>query len=638
MWIPLIKDIAICALLCLVVWLPLGRWFLAKLGDACCGSVILSTALGLAGWGFSILVLGLMGWLHPWTVALVAAALFLSLRLHRYFRRAAVPSRSFSLCWEEKIFYACMGVLSGIYLLLALASAGAPELAFDALNVHLPYARDAAVSNRIQFLPNNWSSIMPALPLMSYITAFLFSGLALAKLLNPVVYFLCGGVVYYFLQKWWGSVRALAGALLFWSCPVALYEATTTLIDLPLALYSAISLLALLEWTRSEEKPYLQLSAVGLGLALGCKYHALFWVPPIAFILLWHSRRVQGRPATEVLKLQIGYWLIVAALFFPWLLRAWYFTGNPVFPAANSFFESPYFTPAMEQAAQAAYENEGIGRSLVSILKLPWAVTFNPAPFRGTLGVVFFVGVAAALIRRQAPQICYALISVALYFYTWALTAQEIRYLLPLVPLLSLLTVSGLAGTGRSAPQRPRSEMARGEWVYRVSWMLGMIVILLGSAIALPNVYPRLVGGWTYWHSYKSPLSLFMGRETAEQYLERDVPSIYVYNYVNEHLDRDHRILLVNDASRFYSRVPTLYSFTLEGERILLEDTEGGVVRRLKESGISHVLLNYNSIEPLPGVEPRRGVYFFLDEGFQGKYLEPLFSKNNVVLYRLASP
>ena len=95
------------------------------------------------------------------------------------------------------------------------------------------------------------------------------------------------------------------------------------------------------------------------------------------------------------------------------------------------------------------------------------------------------------------------------------------------------------------------------------------------------------------------------------------------------------RILLLNDAAQFYARVPTLYSYTVEGEEILLQETSEGVLRKLKESGITHVLLNYNGVAPLPGVVPRRGVYFFMDPTFQEKHLETMYAKNNVVLYRL---
>ncbi|MBP1602149.1 MAG: hypothetical protein H6Q06_2300, partial [Acidobacteria bacterium] len=125
------------------------------------------------------------------------------------------------------------------------------------------------------------------------------------------------------------------------------------------------------------------------------------------------------------------------------------------------------------------------------------------------------------------------------------------------------------------------------------------------------------------------------GKQTAQEYLSRDVPSIYVYDYVNANLRATDRVLLLNDSAQFYSRIPTLYSFTVEGERILQETTEEGVMRRLKESGISHVLLNYNGVAPLSGVEPRQGVYFFLSPGFRERHLGTIFSRNNVTLYRV---
>ena len=68
---------------------------------------------------------------------------------------------------------------------------------------------------------------------------------------------------------------------------------------------------------------------------------------------------------------------------------------------------------------------------------------------------------------------------------------------------------------------------------------------------------------------------------------------------------------------------------------MLQEQTEQGVLGRLKEFGLTHVLLNYNGIAPIRGVAPRRGVYFFLDRRFREQNLEQVWSANNVVLYRV---
>jgi hypothetical protein len=621
--VELLKDLLLCGAIVFFLWVPLGRWALSLIGR---GSLpdphVLALTLGMAAWGCLILILGLAGALYKTVLVLIAVLLFL--KLHRHWKPVNPGLATTPVSRFERIFVLVFTAISAIYSGLVLASALAPEVAFDSLNVHLPYARDAAASHRISFAPNNWNSSMPALPLMSYITAFLLSGLPLAKLFNVVCYLACGGVTYWFARRWWSPIHGVAAALLVWSSPVVLYEATTALVDLPLTLYSAVAVFSFLEWTRRQESSYLWLSAATLGLALSCKYHAALWFIPILLILGWHSLRRRTQTPRQTLRLAVSYSVIAAAVFLPWLLRTWYYTGNPVFPVANSFFASPYFTPAMEKAALAMYDNEGVGRSWQALVQLPWTVTFHPGPFRGNLGVLFLPGVVLALVRRKTPQIRFGLMLAGAYFYLWALTLQEIRYLLPLTPLLSVLTSFGLLG----------DEPATRQFKARLAYA-GLVLILCGSVMNFPSVYPLWTKEWTYWHSYQSPLAYLLGRETRQDFMRRDLPSVYVYDFINEKLAAPDRILLLNDWAQFYARVPTLYSYTVEGEEILLQETEEGVLGKLKESGITHVLLNYNGIAPLPGVVPRQGVYFFLDRTFQDKNLQAIYSKNNVVLYRL---
>ncbi len=590
--------------------------------------------LGMGAWGLWIFLLGVVGLLYPSLILVSVIGLFLTLKLHRYIM-PPIPPFAQAAEKDERLARGLMGGIGIAYLVLVAGSALAPEVAFDSLNVHLPYARNAALSHRMVFEPNNWSSAMPALPLMTYITAFLFSGVNLAKLFNLLCYAACAGMVYCFGRRWWNQKVALAAALLFLSCPVALYEATTALIDLPLTLFSTLAVLALLEWTLGGEREMLWLSAVSLGLAMGCKYHAAFLLAPVFLLILFHSLIRRRHGVRRTLAFLFQFLLIAFVLFLPWLYRTWHYTGNPVFPAANWLFKSPYFTPQMAAAAQAAYANEGVGVSLREIALLPWTVTVHPGPFRGTLGFIFLPAVILALVRRISQPVGYGLVLVACYFYAWALTAQEIRYLLPLAPLLSLLAAAALLANRQAGADLSQRRSLTPSWLRQAAQIAGFIAVVAGSLLAFPWWYPAVVKEWTYWHSYQSPLRYLFGRQTAQDFVLRDIPSIHVYDYINAHLNGRDRILLLNDASRFYSRVPTLYSFTVEAERFLLQDTEDGVMAGLTASGITHVLLNYNGIAPLPGVAPRRGVYFFLDKRFQELHLEPLYSSNNVVLYRV---
>jgi len=629
-----VEDLVICTVFALLVWAPLGRWMVLRLFRASAPARIsIAIPLGMGAWGFWVLSLGAAGVLYPGVLLASAAGLYLLPGLRRQLLPAGFRHVRFD-GKRDRLILVLMGSIGFAYLVIVAASALAPESAFDSLNVHLPYARDAALAHRVSFDPNNWSSVMPALPLMTYITAFVFSGVTLAKLFNALCWALCAALAFRFARRCWDTKIAAAAALLVLSCPVALYEATTALIDLPLAMFSSLAVFALLDWTLTGEEPMLRLSAAALGLAMGCKYHAAFWLAPFLIVILFHALSVRRSGLRRALASALQYLLIAFVLCVPWLFRAWYYTGNPVFPAANGLFKSPYFTAEMAAAASAAYANEGVGNSLRELALLPWTVTFHPGPFRGTPGFVFLPALVLALARRLPRPVGYGMAITACYFYSWALSAQEIRYLVPLVPLISVLAAAGLLAPGRERAHHAPAASPVGAW-RRAAVVAGALVVVAGSTLAFPWWYPAVVKEWTYWHSYQSPFSYLLGRESAQEFLKRDVPSIYVYDYVNSHLDGRNRILLLNDAARFYSRAPTLYSFTVEAERILLEETEAGVVAGLTASRITHVLLNYNGIAPLRGVAPRKGVYFFLDRHFQERYLESVYSCNNVVLYRV---
>jgi hypothetical protein len=586
-------DILILGATALLFWAPVGRVLLGKIGIGRSEQGIsLPVAIGMGFWGYCVLLMGCLGLIYGWALASGAGLLILALGAHRYIFPAVDASAAPGAgSRADRVFVLIAMAISLAYIAIGLGSALSPELSFDALNVHLPYARDSAAAHRAGFAPNNWSSVMPALPLMAYITAFAWSGVTLAKLFNLLCYVAAGGTVWWFAMRRWGRVHAAAATLLFLSSPLAIYEATTALIDLPFALFSAIAVFTLLEWTVGGKESFLRLSALSLGLAFGCKYHAAFWFLPIFLVLAWHCLNAKKTGVAAAFSLMARYALIAAAPAVPWLVRAWYFSGNPVFPLANSLFRSPYFPPAMEAAAKAMYANQGVGRSFQALALLPWTVTFHPGAFRGTPGLLLLPGAVLAAILIRTRQARYALLLAALYFYTWAMTAQEIRYLLPLIPLLAILAAAGILGTGVTLEKQP------------------------GARVGL-----RLAG-----------------KETLQEFLNRDVPSIYVYDYINANLCSRDRVLLLNDSAQFYSRIPTLYSFTVEGERILRQTSEEGVLRELKESGISYVLLNYNGVKPLSGVEPRQGVYFFLNRGFQDRHLKSVFSRNNVVLYRVGS-
>jgi hypothetical protein len=634
-WAELLKNLLYFAAFAMVLWAPLGRWILARWDEKSLrNATSLPIAIGMGTWALLVLLLGVTGLLYRPVLVVLGIILFAVLRLDRYLlpRKSERDNRRMSV--EQVVFIAILAATTLIYFSLVFASAFAPEMSYDALNAHLPYARDSAIAHRAGFARNNWSSMMPSLSLMSYITAFLFSNVTLAKLFNVLCYLIGGGILYWFTRRWWGGIHAATACVLFWSCPVALYEATTAMVDLPLTVFSAIAVLSLMEWIRRENFVFFWLSAISLGLALGCKYQAGFWILPLLILIWWHEAKVRMCDSRRVLALTLKYSLVAFLIFLPWLVRAYIYTGNPVFPVANNIFKSPLFPPTMDAAARGVYANIGEGFSAIKLFRLPWAVFFKPAPFHGTLGAIFFIGTLLALLRHKTPQVQNGLFCALIFFGTWAITAQEIRYLLPLLPLLAILTTAGFLGTN-SEPRIESGEAGNAKWIKRLGYYGGMAAIVAGSCMAFPLIYPKLIHDWTYWHSFKSPFPYLLGCETQEEFLQRDVPSIYVFDYINKNLKAGDLVYLLGEGAVFYSHVPALYSFTVDGDSILLQETEEDLIAKLKQVGVTHVLLNYSSAVPIPGVKIRPGVYFFLDKGFVARHLAPIYARNNVALYRV---
>ena len=72
---------------------------------------------------------------------------------------------------------------------------------------------------------------------------------------------------------------ALTGVLIFLSTPLIMRLAASAYVDLGLAFFINVTLLALTEWHESGRIGYFFISAAALGLGLGTKYNGLLALP-----------------------------------------------------------------------------------------------------------------------------------------------------------------------------------------------------------------------------------------------------------------------------------------------------------------------------------------------------------------------
>ncbi|MBI5630298.1 MAG: hypothetical protein HY921_05385 [Elusimicrobia bacterium] len=251
----------------------------------------------------------------------------------------------------------------------------------------------------------------------------------------------------------------LLSCLLLATHTSAMLLSATTYVE-PLAmLWSTAAVFSYLRWRQlspgAGPRSWLCLSALFTGLALGTKYYAgataaLLAVPLAAAALRAH--RAQRRAAAADLGVFVG---IVTALFIPWLAKNFLAVGNPVFPFFYRWF--PMTRTGWSSRSSEAYfhvftEYGHVGSLGKDLLLLPLRLLTNDPRFGGGADVLGGLGWEAVFwllpvgiwagwknqFLRGLSWFCLA------YFGVWFFTAEVLRFLAAILPLLCLLAGSGL--------------------------------------------------------------------------------------------------------------------------------------------------------------------------------------------------
>jgi hypothetical protein len=230
-------------------------------------------------------------------------------------------------------------------------------------------------------------------------------------------------------------------AILIFACPVIGKDGISAYNDLAVAtlIYAVFYLLQV--WDEAESPNLLILIGLLSGAAYGAKYTA-FLTLPFAVGWVWYSRRRFPSPRT-ILYLVIPALVMVA----PWILRNWFWVGNPFAPFFNSWFPNPYYHAGMERIyAEQLRHYTGIKH----YWEIPVQLTMRGGFDGGIYGPVFLLAPFSlfALRFRSGRRLLLA----ALVFALPAYLNTGSRFLIPCAPFLTLAMGIGLAEVPAALP------------------------------------------------------------------------------------------------------------------------------------------------------------------------------------------
>lgn len=576
---------------------------------------LFSLGLGLGCLIYIVTIMGVLGLFYSWlfklffilTVVLIIIKVFRKEMLRNSFN--SLKSAVETMDIFEKI---CLIVLV-ILLLYVSAKALKPEIYSDALRYHLYVPKKYIQHHRIfhlRFIP---FSNFPFNMEMLYTMGLMLNGQIVAKLINFGMSLALLIAIYSFCRKYFSPKAGIIACLIFYTTPTVNFNAITANSDIGVTFFSFLCIYSILKWLEYKNSNLLIMSAMFGSLALGSKYSALYVIVAVLFLIA----RGSGLNIKKLFKNECLFLLIIFMITSIWWIKAYIFTGNPVYPFLNKFFKSPFWWQGFNDWFN--FSSFGKDINLENILRIPWDITFGAKGCgERNIGLfyLFFVpiGIVSYIFSRPRSAIVEnLLIFIAIYFLLWVFTVQYVRYLLPMLTICSIVASYGIWN------------LLKCRFVYRPL----VEVVLVSSFIAAMPIFD--IGKENFKIGLRNPFNdLF---EDKEKYLSENIADYNIIRYINKNLDKDSRILEIKVQENYYyynCDMVRLYQFPFNKiiYEHISEDELFGLMQSLGRDRVNYILVNLDDIAVKKAMNSQESPLFRIKK-------EELFSDKSYKLYKV---
>ena len=455
-------------------------------------------------------------------------------------------------CFIQALLAVAILLLYFVLIILALT----PPIARDALIHHLAIPKLWLLNGG--FYEIKWAdfSYYPMNIDLLYLICLYFNNDILPHFIHMGFGIGTSLLIYHYLNRHFNRVAGLLGVLVFISTPIVLRMSTVAYVDLGLTFLTTVGVLAFIHWRtgRYKEFKWLLVSAVAMGLALGTKYNALIaWVFLASSVVFFYARNTGEQ--WRAIRYGAIFFLISLFLFSPWLIKNLILTGNPLYPLFKSFFQTNLTGIASDGSTRSMVSGDAYmgmfrlremlyGESFWETLLIPLRFFFQGQDdsgryFDGVLNPLLIVMAPFAFMKRSLhdDKLFFTSFSVFFILLTFFLDQLHVRYILPAIPFLTILTIIGILNVFDWISQKSGR--------YRSACLCFILLFLLllgGRNVAYLN---------KYFQSLK-PMNYILQKETREDYLKRNIGSYPAMAYINRHTPPNARIRLLFLARRGY--------------------------------------------------------------------------------------
>lgn len=486
---------------------------------------------------------------------------------------------------KEKISANLPIIIPLILLALVLITAGfsslSPPIKNDTLYYHLGLPKLWLVDNGIKFYPtiafsatalNSEVLLMPVMSLRSPGAAQFFV-------------YMIGVMVMFLLAKGFRRFIGGQGALAFvviGAVPLFIGELVDAKNDFLAAGFALAAVLYYLEYLESNQSKFIALAGVFTGLAASTKSNAIIFAIAVFLVIAFSRHKFKDIAAFVITALILSL---------PWYVKAFIETGSPFYPFYDNIFHSHHWRGIFDpynSATFVAMEH----KSILNFITSPFRLVYYADIFRGRLGPVMIIFLPLMIFLRPVPKAIKKILLIsAIFFVIWYIAWPNARYMMPIIPLLSLAAAYVI------------------DRLYKMNKINGLIILTaLSLIIALTGVQVFRDG--------RNRIKAAVGIIGQDQFLATQavlnpndlksadknlaLPYYDIWQFVNEITSPDEKIGILCSNwfradgfylnNRYYYLDPTAQSvYDFSGDRNLLENS-------LRENPLDYILLDYNVV------------------------------------------
>jgi hypothetical protein len=553
--------------------------------------VLLEIALGTVTWTGALFALAAAGQLRPLPVwSLVGIVLALSIpTLGALFRDAWTGLKPGFVSLRE-LGGASGLLIAGIVLvtLCACSVALLPGLDWDDAVYHLNLPKIWLRHQGFVRVPYHLYSSWPLNFELLYSLGMIFDDHVVSKLIHFGFGLLLLCAIASYARSRGSAIAGICAVVLFLANQTVLFEFTTANVELGFAFFFLLAFVLLERHLEGGGRRELLLSAVCCGYLAGAKFTGLFVL--LAMLLLLLVSGLSRRASAKALASDgLLYAAVSLALAVPWYLKSFLTTGDPFHPMGYAIFGGPEWSAALNEQLHAWYRSMGMGRSPWDYLMLPLRLVFQSGEgyerFNGHLSRFWAVLLPVSLLPLARSAWARRVLFVAsVYFACWALSSQQARFLVPMLPFLSINAAFGLsavAGRLRDA---------------------GLPGLAAAVAVALP-LLALGVNAYGFLAPWQDKVTAFFAQEKGPITAEKPEP---MFEFINAHTPPSAKLLFLNINFGFWCEREYLADSAFEAsqmnELIRSAGSESELAGLLARMGITHILYASHDWKiPYPG-------------------------------------